>query len=384
MSVNGTADAEAAGLRYSSDEEPGISRRKAGRGFSYRTERGGAVSSERQLTRIRALGIPPAWTAVWICPDARGHLQATGRDARGRKQYLYHADWRALRDCSKFDRMEEFGSRLPRVRDRIESDLALPGLQRERVLAAVVRLVDETLIRVGSEEYRRTNGSYGATTMRAQHARVDGHHLTVEFKGKSGKLQHAEVDDRQLARTMQKLDDLPGRELFEYLDDDGERRPVRSDDVNGYLGDISGAEMHRQGLPHLGRERTLRARAQRPRSTRLAHGREAVDRRGDPRRRDGPRQHAGRVPRVLRAPADPGGLRRRRPPARRDPSSEGPRSLGIGSAQVPARELMTTRRRPPARWSTGGRRARETSGSRAAAASTSVSIISSATVTVSI
>ncbi len=243
MSATGTADAEAAGLRYSSDEEPGISRRKAGRGFSYRTERGGAVKGERQLTRIRALGIPPAWTAVWICPDARGHLQATGRDARGRKQYLYHAEWRALRDSSKFDRMEEFGSRLPRVRDRIESDLALPGLQRERVLAAVVRLVDETLIRVGSEEYRRTNGSYGATTMRSQHARVDGHHITVEFKGKSGKLQHAEVDDRRLARTMQKLDDLPGRELFEYLDDDRERRPVRSDDVNGYLGEISGAEI---------------------------------------------------------------------------------------------------------------------------------------------
>jgi DNA topoisomerase-1 len=241
MSGNGTADAEAAGLRYSSDEEPGISRRRAGRGFSYRTERGGAVTSERQLTRIRALGIPPAWTAVWICSDARGHLQATGRDVRGRKQYLYHADWRALRDSSKFDRLEEFGSRLPRVRDRIDGDLVLPGLPRERVLAAVVRLVDETLIRVGSEEYRRTNGSYGATTMRAQHARVDGHHITVEFKGKSGKLQHAEVDDRRLARTIQKLDDLPGRELFEYLDDARERRPVRSDDVNSYLAEISGA-----------------------------------------------------------------------------------------------------------------------------------------------
>jgi DNA topoisomerase I len=243
MSANGSADAKAAGLRYSSDDEPGISRRKAGRGFSYRTERGGTVTSDRQLTRIRALGIPPAWSAVWICPDARGHLQATGRDARGRKQYLYHADWRALRDSSKFDRMEEFGSRLPRVRDQIESDLGLPGLQRERVLAAVVRLVDETLIRVGSEEYRRTNGSYGATTIRSRHAQVNGHHIAVEFKGKSGKLHHAEVFDRRLARTMQKLDDLPGRELFEYLDDARERKPVRSDDVNRYLGEISGADV---------------------------------------------------------------------------------------------------------------------------------------------
>ena len=363
MSANGTADAEAAGLRYSSDEEPGISRRKAGRGFSYRTERGGAVTSQRQLTRIRALGIPPAWTAVWICPDARGHLQATGRDARGRKQYLYHADWRALRDSSKFDRMEEFGSRLPRVRDRIESDLALPGLQRERVLAAVVRLVDETLIRVGSEEYRRTNGSYGATTMRSQHARVDGHHITVEFKGKSGKLHHAEVDDRRLARTMQKLEDLPGRELFEYLDDARERRPVRSDDVNDVSGRDQRRRGHGQGLPHLGRERTLRSRAQRPGAAHLADGGEALDRRSDPRCRDGARQHAGRVPRVLRAPADPRGLRRRQPPARCVAPTERARPLGVGSAQVPARELMTPRR-PPARSRRAGRPVRGSSGSR--------------------
>ena len=240
----GAEDAKAAGLRYSSDDEPGISRRKSGRGFSYRTERGGRVESERQLARIRALGIPPAWTQVWVCADAKGHLQATGRDVRGRKQYLYHQDWRALRDASKFDRMLEFGTELPRLRDRIETDLARPGLPRERVLAAVVRLVDETLIRVGNEEYRRQNGSFGATTMRSRHAQVEGWHISVEFKGKSGKLQRAELSDRRLARTMRQLQELPGQELFEYLDDDdGERRPVRSDDVNDYLREVSGAEM---------------------------------------------------------------------------------------------------------------------------------------------
>ena len=242
MADTGSADARAAGLRYSSDDEPGISRRRAGRGFSYRTERGGLVESDRQLARIRALGIPPAWTSVWICADARGHMQATGRDARGRKQYLYHPDWRALRDASKFDRMLDFGSTLPALRDQIESDLALPGLPRERVLAAVVRLVDETLIRVGNEEYRRQNGSFGATTMRARHAQVEGSRIAVEFKGKSGKLQRAELNDRRLARTMRQLQDLPGRELFEYLDE-GERRPVRSDDVNAYLREVGGEEI---------------------------------------------------------------------------------------------------------------------------------------------
>jgi DNA topoisomerase I len=244
VSDTGTEDARAAGLRYSSDEEPGISRRKAGRGFSYRSESGGLVRGERQLTRIRALRIPPAWTGVWICADERGHLQATGRDARGRKQYLYHADWRALRDESKFDRMLEFGTKLPRLREQIESDLNLPRLPRERVIAAVLRLVDETLIRIGNEQYRRQNGSFGATTMRARHAHVEGRHITVEFKGKAGKLQRAELSDPRLARTLRQLQDLPGQALFGYLgEDDGERHPVRSDDVNDYLRDASGAVM---------------------------------------------------------------------------------------------------------------------------------------------
>lgn len=238
-----TADARAAGLRYCSDEEPGISRRATGRGFSYRTSRGAILRDERALARIRALAIPPAWRDVWICRDAKGHLQATGHDARGRKQYLYHSGWRTARDGSKFDHMADFGAALPRLRDRIGADLSLAGLPRERVLAAVVRLVDDTLIRVGSEEYRRTNGSFGATTMRDRHAQVAGSRISVEFRGKSGKLVHAEVTDRRLARVVQQLHDLPGRELFEYLDSEGKRRRVRSEDVNGYLQDVSGEEL---------------------------------------------------------------------------------------------------------------------------------------------
>jgi DNA topoisomerase-1 len=189
------------------------------------------------------LAIPPAWTDVWICSDARGHLQATGRDARGRKQYLYHPDWRTLRDETKFDHMEEFGDALPGLRERIDADLGLPGLPRERVLAAVVRLVDETLIRVGNEQYRRANGSFGATTIRQRHASVEGSHVSVEFRGKGGKLLHAEVADRRLARTVQRLHDLPGRELFEYLDAGGERHRVHSEDVNGYLQEVSGEDL---------------------------------------------------------------------------------------------------------------------------------------------
>lgn len=230
-------------LRYSTDDARGISRRRSGRGFSYRSARGEIIRSERTLARIRALAIPPAWNEVWISPDARGHLQATGRDARGRKQYLYHPDWRQVRDASKFDRMLTFGLALPDLRDRIEADLALAGLPRERVLAAVVRLVDDTLIRIGSDEYRRSNGSFGASTLRQRHAEVHGRRITIEFRGKGGKQQHAEIADRRLARIVQRLQELPGRELFEYLDDDGQRRRVRSDDINGYLQQIGGDEL---------------------------------------------------------------------------------------------------------------------------------------------
>jgi DNA topoisomerase-1 len=243
VTASGSDDAKDAGLRYSSDSGPGITRRRAGRGFGYVGTRGTPLRDKRVLARISGLAIPPAWTDVWICTDARGHLQATGRDARGRKQYLYHPDWRAVRDETKFDRMEGFGVALPSLRERIDADLGLSGLPRERVLAAVVRLVDETLIRVGNEEYRRANGSFGATTIRQRHATVEGARVSVDFRGKGGKLLHAEVSDRRLARTMQRLHDLPGKELFEYLDGDGERHRVHSEDVNAYLQDVSGEEL---------------------------------------------------------------------------------------------------------------------------------------------
>ena len=241
--ATGRKDVRTAGLRYSSDEAGGISRRRSGTGFSYRSARGARIRSERTLARIRSLAIPPAWEDVWISSDAQGHLQATGRDARGRKQYLYHPAWRSVRDASKFDRMLAFGTALPALRERIEADLAREGLPRERVLAAVVRLVDDTLIRVGSEEYRRSNGSFGASTMRQSQAHVDGRRITIDFRGKGGKLQHAEITDGRLARIVQRLQELPGRELFEYLDDDGERRRVRSDDVNSYLQEIAGDDL---------------------------------------------------------------------------------------------------------------------------------------------
>jgi DNA topoisomerase I len=237
--VTGSDDAHDAGLRYSSDSGPGITRRRAGTGFSYRSPRGTRIRAARELARIRGLAIPPAWSDVWISPDAKGHVQATGRDARGRKQYIYHPEWRTLRDATKFDRMTDFGAGLPALRAQIDTDLALPGLPRARVLAAVVRLVDETLIRVGNDEYRRANGSFGATTMRQRHATVAGSRISVEFRGKGGKLLHAEVSDRRLARTVQQLHDLPGRELFEYLDPEGARHRVRSDDVNAYLRELA-------------------------------------------------------------------------------------------------------------------------------------------------
>jgi DNA topoisomerase-1 len=234
--------ARSAGLRYATDAAEGIARVRAGRGFGYRDASGRPVRDEEVLERIRALVIPPAWTEVWISPDPLGHIQATGRDARGRKQYLYHPDWRALRDATKFDRMIAFGTGLPRVRQRIEADLALPGMPRERALAAVLRLVDDTLIRVGSREYLRTNGSVGATTLRRRHAHVEGWRVTVDFPAKGGKQQTAETRDMRLARAIRDLQELPGQDLFDYLGDGGERRHVRSDDVNAYLRELSGDE----------------------------------------------------------------------------------------------------------------------------------------------
>jgi DNA topoisomerase I len=229
------AEVREAGLVYVSDAQPGIRRLRRGKGFGYRDAAGQPVRDRAELARIRALAIPPAYQDVWICADPRGHLQATGRDARGRKQYRYHPRWRELRDHGKFDRVLAFGEGLPRLRRRVGRDLALPGLPRGKVLALLVRLLDDTLIRVGNEGYARDNHSYGLTTLRSRHVRAARGRLRFAFRGKSGQEHEVELDDRRLARIVRRVQQLPGQRLFQYLDDDGARQPVDSGMVNDYL-----------------------------------------------------------------------------------------------------------------------------------------------------
>ena len=234
--------AKEAGLQYVSDVQPGIRRKKFGKRFRYVDAEGKPIQDEETLQRIRSLVIPPAWTDVWICADSRGHLQATGRDARGRKQSRYHPRWREVRDQTKYERMLLFGTALRGIRMRLEEDLALPGLPRNKVLATIVRLMERTLIRVGNEAYARENKSYGLTTMRAKHVQVNGATVVFRFRGKSGKLHNIGLQDRRLARIVRECQDLPGYELFEYLDESGETRKVDSADVNDYLRAVSGED----------------------------------------------------------------------------------------------------------------------------------------------
>src|SRR5918994_5142133 len=234
------AAAKAAGLRYVTDAMPGISRRRTGKGFSYRDAHGDPITAPNELARLRALAIPPAWTGVWICPDPRGHVQATGRDARGRKQYRYHDGWRAIRDAHKFDRILIFARALPQIRARIDADLRRHGLPREKVLATVVRLLETTLIRVGNAEYARENKSFGLTTIRHRHVEINGSTIAFEFRGKGGKVHKVSTRDRRLARIVRACHELPGQELFHYVDDEGVRRDVDSADVNAYLQEITG------------------------------------------------------------------------------------------------------------------------------------------------
>jgi DNA topoisomerase I len=234
--------ASASGLRYSTDARPGFTRRRSGRGFSYRDTAGAPIRDKAVVKRIRAIAIPPAWTDVWICPWPNGHLQATGRDARGRKQYRYHPRWRARRGTENFDRMVAFAKALPRIRRRCDRDLARRGLPREKVLAAVVRLLELTLIRVGNDEYARLNRSFGLTTMRDRHATVEGSTIRFRFRGKSGATHDVELRDRRLASLVRRCQDLPGQELFAYVDGEGDVHDVSSDDVNGYLREASGGD----------------------------------------------------------------------------------------------------------------------------------------------
>ena len=216
--------AAAAGLRYVSDARPGITRKRAGRAFSYRDPQGRLIKDRKTLVRLRALAIPPAWTDVWICPDPRGHLQATGRDARGRKQYRYHSEWRAVRDAHKFDRILIFARVLPQIRARVDADLRRHGLPRERVVATIVRLLETTLIRVGNAEYARENKSFGLTTIRHRHVEVNGSTIAFEFRGKGGKVHQVTTRDRRLARIVRACHELPGQELFQYVDEEGVRQ----------------------------------------------------------------------------------------------------------------------------------------------------------------
>jgi len=232
--------ARAARLRYTTDNSPGIRRKRAGKGFYYIARDGKPIRDRDELRRIRDLVIPPAWTDVWISRIPEGHLQATGRDARGRKQYRYHRRWRETRDGTKYGRMIAFGDALPRTRKRVERDLSLPGLPREKVLASVVKLMAVTFIRVGNPEYARTNNSFGLTTLRDRHVEVSGSRLQFQFRGKGGKEHTVEVSDPRLARIVKRCQDIPGYELFQYIDESGERRKIDSTDVNEYLRSISG------------------------------------------------------------------------------------------------------------------------------------------------
>ena len=232
---------EKAALRYSRPSDPGIRREGTPDAFRYIDAGGRRIRNTDTLARIRALAIPPAWTSVWICEDPQGHLQATGRDVRGRLQYRYHPQWRAQRDEHKFDRLAEFGLALPAIREAIARDLAQPGLPRRKLQAAMVRLLDRTYVRVGDERYRRDNGSFGLTTLRNRHVKVNGHLVHLRFRGKSGKEHDVSLADRRLARIVRRCLDLPGYELFQYIED-GESRPLCATDVNEYLQEITGAD----------------------------------------------------------------------------------------------------------------------------------------------
>lgn len=235
--------AESAGLLYVSDEDRGIRRERAGDGFAYFKPGGEAVADDATLERIRKLAVPPAWTEVWICAKANGHLQATGRDIRGRKQYRYHPQFREVREGTKYEHMMDFARALPALREKLAAHMALRGLPREKVLATVVRLLETTLIRVGNDDYARTNKSYGLTTLRDPHVKVAGAELRFQFKGKSGKTWQLQVKDRRIAKTVRACQELPGQRLFQYRDEEGEIREVTSADVNAYLKEVTGQDI---------------------------------------------------------------------------------------------------------------------------------------------
>ena len=324
------SSAKAAGLRYTTDTKPGIRRHRRGRGFAYTDADGRAIRSRPDLARIAALVIPPAWTGVWICPDPRGHLQATGRDARGRKQYRYHSKWREVRDETKYHRMIGFAQALPAIRRRTTEHMRRQGLPREKVLATVVRLLEKTLIRVGNDEYARSNRSYGLTTLRDTHVEFKGERVRFSFRGKSGVEHEIDLNDRRLARIVKQCRDLPGYELFQYYDENGERQTVGSDEVNAYLKEVTGQDLTSKDF-RTWAGTVLAARA--PARVRGFH----VDGAGEKEHRrrgraggDEARQHQGGLPQVLHPPGDI-----RRVPRRldaRDDRAAGAEGLACGQS----------------------------------------------------
>ena len=239
FAIESAEAAEEAGLQYVSDDRPGYTRRGNNGEFEYLDTQGNTIRDEQRLLRMKRLAIPPAWTDVWICPSPNGHLQATGRDARRRKQYRYHERWRELRDENKFGRLADFAAVLPKIRRRIIHDMKLSGLPREKVLATVVRLLERTFIRIGNPEYARDNKSFGLTTMQDRHVTVKGARLRFRFRGKSGRQHEVDISDRRIAKIVSKCQDLPGQELFQYVNGEGEVRDVTSQDVNDYLREIT-------------------------------------------------------------------------------------------------------------------------------------------------
>jgi len=242
VSPDPVESAKAASLRYVTDSTPGIRRVRRGTGFVYIGSNGKVIRDADELRRFKSLVIPPAWTDVWICPSPNGHLQATGRDAKGRKQHRYHQRWRDVRDETKYGRMLAFAKALPAMRKRVEHDLALPGLPREKVLATVVRLLETSLIRVGNEEYARRNHSFGLATLRNRHVNVSGSTIRFEFRGKSGVEHTLDINDKRLAKIIKRCQDLPGYELFQYIDEQGERHAIDAMDVNDYVKQLAGEE----------------------------------------------------------------------------------------------------------------------------------------------
>ena len=294
--------AQAAGLRYVSDTTPGIRRKRAGTGFSYVGPEGKTVKDAALLARIRSLAIPPAYTDVWIRSSHTGHIQATGRDARGRKQYRYHAKWREARDETKFGRVLAFSEALPRMRRRVEQDLSKQGLPSEKVLATVVRLLDCTGIRIGNDEYARANRSFGLTTLQDRHVEISGSNIRFDFKGKSGKNHSVSLNDRRLARIVQRCQDIPAEDLFQYIDEEGVRQTISSGDVNDYLRDIAGHDFTAKELSHLVRNQAGGGRLSRDRRVDFSSPGQTEHPPRDRARGRPTQQHAGRVPEVLHPP----------------------------------------------------------------------------------